>query len=118
MQAKYTRKSDGNINVRNSERKPGSTTIDNSVSFPAYPKNDRFPILLVGFLRLYAEYQIVDTDFTDYAIVRSCQTYVLGIFHDDTYWVLLRSSTPNPAIIANAKQTIKDRSPHYDVNNL
>ena len=95
------------------------TTIDAARTVTGYPKRDNFPIILVSFFYIDRnEYQVVDTDFTTYAIVRSCTNYVLGVFREEVFWILLRSSTPDPAIIASAKQTIKNRAPHYDLNNL
>jgi lipocalin len=48
-QAKYTRDKNNNIHVRNSERSPGSNKIDSVIEGTAYPKNDRYPIVLVSF---------------------------------------------------------------------
>jgi lipocalin len=104
VQARYSRNSDNNIDVKNSQRKPGETTILPARTVTGYPKNDKFPVILVSFFYIDRnEYEIISTDHTNYAVVRSCSNFVLGIFHEEVFWILLRSSTTNPALIANAK---------------
>lgn len=107
--------------MRNSEREPGSLKIYPSRTVTAYPRNDRTPILLISFFYIDRnEYQVVGTDFTNWAVVRSCTNYVFGIFREEVYWILLRTPDDpgNPALIAQAKNLIKSRAPHYDLNNL
>ncbi len=84
-----------------------------------YTKNSRDPRLLVSLFYIdRSDYQVMDTDYVSYAIIRACTDYSYGLLHSELFWIFQRSSTPDPTIIANAKQTIKDRAPHYDIKNL
>ncbi len=119
VQVKYTKDSNGDVRVKNTQREPGYTAVNYVIEGTGYTKNDRHPELYVKFFWFAGgDYQVVDTDYTNYAIVRSCSNYIYGIIRDEVFWILVRSVTPDPAIIAQAKQTIKNRAPHYDLNNL
>ena len=85
----------------------------------AYYKNKRNPELYVSFVYIDRNnYEVVDTDYNTYAIVRSCVDYVYGILHKEIFWILTRSSTRDEAVITAAKNTIAARAPHYDLSNL
>ena len=103
VQAKYTLQSDNSLEVRNSQRAPGTNvpsddskligknacpkgTGDCFVSFYWFDKND---------------YSIVDTDYTSYSIVRGCESYLFGLFRQEVFWILVRD--PNAgALITNS----------------
>ena len=105
--------------MRNAQREPGSAVVNSDIYGTGYAKNDRHPVLYVKFFWFAGgDYQVVDTDYTNYSIVRSCTNYVYGVIRDEIFWILFRSTSPDPTIVAQAKQTIKDRAPHYDINNL
>ena len=64
------------------------------------------------------KYEIVKTDHTNYVVVRSCIEYVLGLFHEEVFWIMLRDPTKPSVFIATAEQVIRDRAPHYSFDNL
>ena len=92
MQARYSRNSDNNIDVKNSEREPGALRIDKPRTVTAYPKNDRTPTLLISFFYIDRnEYQVVATDYNNWAVVRGCNNFVFGLVHEEVFWILLRT---------------------------
>ena len=105
MQAKYTRNSRNKLNLRNNERRnPGSTVMDSVGTGFIYTKNDRYPKLLVSFFYIdRSDYQVVETDYSTYAIIRACTDYAFGLLHSELFWIFQRSSTPDATIIANAR---------------
>ena len=118
-QAKYTQSTGNTITVRNSQRSPSFATVNKVKTGKGYYKNKQTPELYVKISFFGGgSYEVVSTDHTNYAIVRSCSNFIYGLVRDEYYWILLRSTTPDATIIANAKQIIKERAPHYDVNNL
>ena len=120
VQARYTIQGDGTVEVRNSERKPGQTTI----IYPeraaqGYPRSTTTPYLYVSFFYIDRnKYEIVKTDHTNYAVVRGCTDYLLGFLHEEVFWILLRDPTKPAAYISIAEQAIRDRAPHYGFDNL
>ena len=119
VQARYTIQGDGTVEVRNSERKPGDSTIKPARAAQGYPRSTTTPYLYVSFFYIDRnKYEIVATDHTNYAVVRSCTEYVLGLFHEEVFWILLRDSTKPAGVVATAENIIKTRAPHYDYSSL
>ena len=58
------------------------------------------------------------TDFTNYAVVRSCTEYLFGLFREEVVWILIRDFNKNPTVIANAEKAVRDNVPHYDWSNF
>ncbi len=119
VQAKYTQSTGNTITVKNSLRLPSSATVNLSKEGTGRYKNKQTPTLYVKISFFGGgDYEVVGTDYTNYAVVRSCANFIYGVVRNEFFWILLRSTTPDPTIIASAKQIIKDRAPHYDVNNM
>ena len=119
VQARYTILGDGTVEVRNSERKPGETTIKPSKSVQGFPKSTTTPYFYVTFQKIFQnKYEIVKTDHTNYAVVRACTDYMLGLFHQEVFWIMVRDSTKPAAYISIAEQAIRDRAPYYSFDNL
>ena len=105
--------------MRNSERKPGESTIQPARPFTGYPKSITTPYILISVFYIDRnKYEILKTDHTNYAVVRSCTEYVFGLFHEEVIWILLRDPTKPSGIVATAEQVIRDRAPHYSFDNL
>ena len=85
---RYTLKPNGNIDVYNWGVQPdgkindvhGYATFDGAVG-------------KVYFFYFPGDYEVVDTDYTNYAIVSSCTPHLFGLFHYQTMWILGRSNT-------------------------
>ena len=60
-------------------------------------------------------YWVVDTDYTSYSVVYSCNSYFFGLFKAEGLWILSRSTTL--ATADTQKQTVRDKIPSYDVDN-
>ena len=119
VQARYTRRSDGTIEVRNSERKPGESSIKAARPATGYPRSTTTPYIMVSFFYIDRnKYEVVKSDLTNYAVVRACTEYLFGLFHEEVFWILLRDPTKPAAYVATAEQVIRDRAPHYSFDNL
>ncbi|CDW82602.1 UNKNOWN [Stylonychia lemnae] len=61
-------------------------------------------------------YNVVDTDYTSYAIVYSCSNFLFGLFKAEYAWILARTQT----LASEATQiaTLQQKVPGYDTNNL
>ena len=57
------------------------------------------------------DYAILDTDFTNWAIVKNCQNYFFGLFRQEVVWILTRApDTDTSAAVA----AITAKYPSYD----
>ncbi len=96
IQAGYSRRSDGLINVHNSQFVTSSNKVDD-VKGTAECNGSKCKVGF--FLFRDGDYQIVDTDYTNYSVVYSCAT-VLFFFRYETTWALTRSTTPTASIVS------------------
>ncbi|CDW81114.1 apolipoprotein d [Stylonychia lemnae] len=58
-------------------------------------------------------YNVVDTDYTSYAIVYSCTNFIFGLFKSENLWILSRQTTL--ATEDDRKTTITNRISSYNV---
>lgn len=49
------------------------------------------------------DYRIIDTDYTQYAVVYNCEDVLFGAFHYDIAWILSRKQTLQPAVMNKLK---------------
>ena len=117
VRAKYTLRPDNSLEVRNSQRLPGSDKpLDDSGNFygvAACPKGtgDCF----VSFYWIDKnDYSIVETDYTGYSVVRGCESYLFGLFRQEVYWILVRDPNAGTSITNVAQNILQTRAPHYD----
>ena len=80
VQAKYTKKSDGSVEVRNSQRKPGQTTIKPTRPAKATCSKTVGQCYVSFYFIDKNDYAILDSDFDNWAVVKNCQNYFLGLF--------------------------------------
>ena len=57
------------------------------------------------------DYAILDSDFTNWAIVKNCQNYFLGLFRQEVVWILTRDPATDTTA---AKAAISAKYPGYD----
>ena len=114
VQAGYSRRDDGLINVHNSQYNGFSKSIDD-VKGTAECNGAK---CLVGFfLFRNGDYQIIDTDYANYSVVYSCATF-LFFFRYETVWALTRSATPSAPTISTYDQVIRDKISFYGFDNF
>jgi len=113
--AEYTDKSDGavvKIGVKNSSKNTifGTYSSVTGTAVLAEPDNSAVPAsLIVNFGRRRsskANYNIIDTDYDNYAIVYFCKNEFF-FFKSELLWILTRAQKPDPALIAQTESKIK-----------
>ena len=120
--ADYVIRSDGLVGVTNTQYLFDTAELD---PIPAYaPINQWYN----GYLHVYfyaefpGEYQIIDTDYTSYAIVYSCQTTLANsIFVSEYVWLLSRTAhvegtTDYDNYMAQMEAIMDAKIPYYDYN--
>ncbi len=111
VQARYTKMSDGSVEVRNSQRKPGQTTIKPARAAKA-TCSDSVGQCYVSFYFLDKnDYAILDADFDNWAVVKNCQNYFFGLFRNEVVWILTRA--PDTDYTA-ATAAVSAKYPGYD----
>ena len=87
MQAGYKKRDDGLIDVHNSQLNPFSGKVD-SVKGNAECNGSK---CLVGFFIIRdGDYQVIDTDYINYTIVYSCDTWFF-FFRYEVVWAMTRA---------------------------
>lgn len=71
----------------------------------------------------WKNYDILDTDYDNYAVLYSCNDFFKGLIKKEYAWIHMRKPHPidSPefkAIEEKGKQIIKDKVPGYDLNRL
>ena len=76
--------------------------------------NGQLNLLDTGVLSLNAD--LVDTDYTTYALVRGC--WSVGIFHNSYTWILSPQQTMSSSALANAEASASARIPEFNSRNM
>ncbi|KAL0851486.1 hypothetical protein ABMA28_007281 [Loxostege sticticalis] len=102
--ADYEDKGNGRISVKNGQintlkhNSPMSVELEGTLVDPSQGRLDvSFPLAPKGF---EANYLIVDTDYTSYALVYSCRYF--GIFNLSFAWILTREQNPPDSVVQKA----------------
>ena len=107
VRAKYTLLPDNFLEVRNSHRKIDTNQPSDDSKFSgkaACPKGTGD--CYVSFFWIDKnDYSIVDTDYTSYSIVRSCESYLFGLFRQEVFWILVRDPNAGTSV-TNLAQSI------------
>ena len=112
VQAKYTKVKDGSVEVRNTQRKPGQSTIKQASRAAKAKCSKTNGQCYVSFFFLdRGDYAILDSDFTNWAVVKNCQNVFLGLFRQEVVWILTRA--PDTDTTA-AYAAISAKYPSYD----
>ena len=114
QQARYGLNADGTVSVYNTQYDPATGEVSGAnavatfngakgaVSFFAYaPPGD---------------YEVLATDYTNYAIVYSCSNFYLA--KSEYIWVLTRQQVVDEQTIYSALQTLKGKVPDYDLTSV
>ena len=87
MQAGYSLHSDGLINIDNSQLNPFSNTIDH---IKGTAECDGSKCKVGFFFFRDGDYEIIDTDYTNYSIIYSCETWFFFL-RREVVWVVTRA---------------------------
>ena len=125
--AQYTKRDDGLIKVDNNqyygwnggpdEKRGGIGSAEISTFFPGH-------LFVSFFLDIGGRYRILDTDYTSYVVVYSCENAVAGaVLFSEYSWVLTRDpivdgSAEFDAMMAKVDEVYKRVIPDYDHKNL
>ena len=109
VQAKYSMKSNGRIELLNSQYYKGRIyeVKDSAKCKGAQCKVGFFPT---------GDYRVLDTDYETFAVVYSCDPYIF--FKDENVWILTRARTPDASVITTAENIIKAKLPKYTFDNF
>ncbi len=112
MQAKYTYNAgDGTISVSNSQYSDGEFSgVEGYVTCEGTTEADCI-VKLSWFPK--QNYQVVDTDYTSYAIVYSCKNH-LGFLKKESAWILTRDAEADQSVIDTAIASLEANLPDYD----
>jgi hypothetical protein len=73
-------------------------TTDNLVQFDENGSGyTRFDWLLMSTV-----YSVLDTDYTQYAVVYGCDNWFWGMFHSEQVWILSRDTVASDSVIETA----------------
>jgi apolipoprotein D and lipocalin family protein len=103
----YTKKSNGNLGIQNSQRFAGR--ID-EVKGEASCKGARCGVKNFPFKD--EDYRVLGTDYTTYAVIYSCETY-LWFIRNDFIWIATREKNPLEETVTAAKSVMKEKIPYY-----
>lgn len=62
-----------------------------------------------------SNYHVLDTDYETYTIVYNCDNYWGGFAHADVLWILAREFDISESALADVRQIINEKVPHYDM---
>ena len=114
VQAGYSKRDDGLINVHNSQYNAFSGKVDD-VKGTAECNGAK---CLVGFFLFRdGDYQVIDTDYTNYSVVYSCATWFF-FFRNEVVWALTRAQAPSAPIVSTYEQIIHDKIPSYSFDSF
>ena len=113
VQAGYSRRDDGLITVFNSQLNGFSNTID---SVKGTAECDGSKCKVGFFLFRDGDYQIIDTDYTNFAVVYGCKSYLF--FRFENTWALTRAATPSGSVVSQYEQVIRDKVSFYSFDNF
>ena len=112
VQARYGLQPDGILTVQNSQVNPNTGSIDQA---NAKAKCDGPHCHVKFFLTYSGDYRVLSTDYTNYAIVYSCTSYVF--FKDEYVWILARTETL-PAVDLSSYESLISANTDYSLSNL
>ena len=114
QQAGYSSRSDGLVNVHNSQFVSLTNTLDD-VKGTAECNGSKCKVGF--FLFRTSDYQVLDTDYTNYAVVYSCKTWFF-FFRSESIWALTRAATPASSVVSTYDQVIRDKVSWYGFDNF
>lgn len=114
IQAGYSKGNDGLVNVHNTMLNGFSNTID-GVKGTAECNGSKCKVGF--FLFRNGDYQVIDTDYTNYAVVYGCTNYFF-LFKFEQVWAMTRTATPSGSVVSSYEQVIRDKIPQYGFDNF
>ena len=127
--AQYSKRDDGKIKVDNNqwygwdgatnekESQGGIGSAEISTFFPGQ-------LFVSFFLGIGGRYRIMDTDYTSYVVVYSCDNYAANsLLFSEYSWILTRDAIEDgsaafTAMMDKTDKVYKERLPHYDQKSL
>ena len=111
-QAKYSLRSDGLVEVHNSQMYKGR--IDD---VKGSAKCNGAHCKVGFFLFRTGDYRVLETDYDTYSVVYSCKPFFF-FFKTEYIWILTRARTPDAATITAAENVAKTKVPSYGFDNF
>ncbi|XP_006884345.1 PREDICTED: apolipoprotein D [Elephantulus edwardii] len=111
IQANYTLKENGNIQVINQEiRDDGSLNqIEGEATVPDASEPAKLGVKF-SWLMPISPYWVLDTDYENYSVVYSCVSFI-QLFHFEYAWILARTPSLPPETVSNLKASLTS----YDI---
>ena len=114
QQARYSPNFDGTVAVKNTQYNPTTDKVEVATATATFDgakgKVKFFEYAPAG------DYEVLDTDYTNFAIVYSCSNYYLA--KAEYIWILTRHMTVDDTLIFSALQTIRNKVPGYDQTSV
>lgn len=110
----YAKRSDGLIDVHNSQLNTLTNTLDD-VKGTAECNGSKCKVGF--FLFRDGDYQVLDTDYSNYSVVYGCKTWFF-FFRSESIWALTRAATPAASVVTTYDQFIRDKVPTYGFDNF
>ena len=115
-QARYDKQPNGIVTVRNSLVNPTTGNIDSVKGSATCKDNGRCKVGF--FLFRNGDYRVVDTDYTNYAVVYGCSSYFFGLFKSENVWILSRAKEIDASVLTTAEGIITSQLPSYSLSYL
>ena len=114
QQARYSLNTDGTVAVKNSQYDPVADQVDVATATATFDGAK-------GAVRFFeyapaGDYEVLDTDYSTFAIVYSCSSYYLA--KAEYIWVLTREQFVDDTLMFSALQTIRNKVPNYDQTSI
>ena len=70
---------------------------------------------------VWANYDVLETDYTSYAVVHACSNFLFGLYKSELVWILTREKLAKSEIAdieKIGKSVLQREAPNYDTNQL
>jgi apolipoprotein D and lipocalin family protein len=114
QQARYALNADGTVSVKNTQYNPSSGQVEVATATATFDGAK-------GSVKFFeyapaGDYEVLDTDYENFAIVYSCSSYYLA--KAEYIWILTRASDISDSLMFSSLQTIRNKVPEYDQTSI
>ena len=108
----YTAQGDGSIKVDNQLLNPFTGSVDHVVGSAI---NYGAQLYVGFFIFRNGDYRVISTDYTNYAVVYSCSSFLF--FRSEVVWVMTREQNPTATVLNQAIGVVTSNLPFYPQSN-